>query len=42
MKKFHNLERVFFLAKKDYSDRVLYDKLKEADFNMGEAFDNLF
>ena len=32
----------FFLAKKDYSDRVLYDKLKEADFNMGEAFDNLF
>ena len=40
--KIQQFREMFSLAKEDYSDRVLYDKLKEANFNMEEAFGNIF
>ena len=40
--KVQEFREIFSLSKDDYSDRVLYDKLKEVNFNMEEAFSNIF
>ena len=41
-KKVKEFRELFNLQKGDYTDQLLYEKLKEADFETEEAFNNLF
>ena len=41
-KKVKEFRELFNLQKEDYTDQLLYEKLKEADFETEKAFNNLF